>query len=193
MSHIKHFGPCLLCFAVQVVDGDMESLKGVMGYIRDCKKRHTETTELMEPLNAVMTMLRRHEAISEEDQVLGLKQAGCSERRGSFCVWGGMELRTYGYIHIPLNLANTQTTSNKQATGTSPFCSGYCSVSSLRALLYSRHPRAQVVPLLNPNFEPKTHRCCPGAGGAKLGDAPQNCAFSAPKQPFLAQNGPGTC
>eukprot|EP00667_Euglena_gracilis_P000150 EG_transcript_150 len=52
---------------VEVEEGGMESLKGVMGFIRDCKKRHTSTMELMEPLSAVMAMLRRHNAVSEED------------------------------------------------------------------------------------------------------------------------------
>ena len=31
-------------------------------------------------------------------------------------------------------------------------------ILSLQGLLYSSHPRAQVVPLPNPIFEPKTHR-----------------------------------
>ena len=54
----------------------------------------------------------------------------------------------YYYTPLPLNLANKQAsnkqaTSNKQqATSTSPFRFGHCSASSLRALLYSSHPRA---------------------------------------------------
>ena len=53
----------------------------------------------------------------------------------------------YYYTPLPLNLANKQAskqqaTSNKQATRTSPFRFGHCSASSLRALLYSSHPRA---------------------------------------------------
>ena len=42
----------------------------------------------------------------------------------------------YYYTPLPLNLAN------KQATSTSPFRFGHYSASSLRALLYSSHPRA---------------------------------------------------
>ena len=44
--------------------------------------------------------------------------------------------------------------------------------------------------LSNPSFQPKTQRWRPGAGGGPSGEVPsQNCAFCAPKQPFLAQNG----
>ena len=46
---------------------DKKNLKSVMGFIRDCKRRHQQTTELMEPVNAVMGILRRHHAISEGD------------------------------------------------------------------------------------------------------------------------------
>ena len=65
-------------------------------------------------------------------------------------VWGagGGEciIAIYYYTPLPLNLANKQVTS-KQATtskqaSTSPFRFGHCSASSLRALLYSSHPRA---------------------------------------------------
>jgi len=43
------------------------NLKQVMGYIRDCKRRHKQATQLMEPVNAVMGILKRHHAISEAD------------------------------------------------------------------------------------------------------------------------------
>ena len=46
----------------------------------------------------------------------------------------------YYYTPLPLNLANKQ--ASKQATSTSPFRFGHWSTSSLRALLYSGHPRA---------------------------------------------------
>ena len=49
-----------------------------------------------------------------------------------------------------------------------------------------------MVPLLNPSFEPKTHRWRPGAGAPSWAVPSQNCSFGAPKQPFLAQNGPDT-
>ena len=39
----------------------------------------------------------------------------------------------------------------------------------------------------NPSFEPKTHRWCPGAGAPSREVPSQNCAFSAPKLPFLAK------
>ena len=52
---------------------------------------------------------------------------------------------TYYHTPLPLNLANKQASkqqaSNKQAS-TFPFRFGNCSASSLRALLYSSHPRA---------------------------------------------------
>ena len=44
---------------------------------------------------------------------------------------------------LPLNLASKSQANKQQATtSTSPFRFGHCSASSLRALLYSRHPRA---------------------------------------------------
>ena len=44
------------------------------------------------------------------------------------------------------------------------------------------------MPWPNPSFEPKTHRWCSGTG-APSGEVPsQNGTFSAPKQPFLAEN-----
>ena len=48
------------------------------------------------------------------------------------------------YTPLPLNLANNkqQATSNKQASNTSPFRFGHCSVPTLRALHYSSHPTA---------------------------------------------------
>ena len=93
---------------------------------------------------------------------------------------------------FPLYLANKQASkqASKQATSTSPFRFGHCSASSLRALLYSSHPRASLVALPNPSFEPKTHRWRPRAGAPSREVPSQNCAFCAPKQPFLAQNGP---
>ena len=48
----------------------------------------------------------------------------------------------YYYIPLPLNLANKQATSNKQQASNKHFRFGHCSASSLRALLYSSHPRA---------------------------------------------------
>ena len=49
-----------------------------------------------------------------------------------------------------------------------------------------------MVSLPNPSFEPKTHRWHPGAGAPCREVPAQNCAFCAPKQPFLARNGPKT-
>ena len=46
--------------------------------------------------------------------------------------------------------------------------------------------------LPNPSFEPKTPQWRPGAGAPSLGLPSQNCAFCAPKQPFLAQDSPET-
>ena len=48
------------------------------------------------------------------------------------------------------------------------------------------------MPLPNPSFEPKTHWWRPGAGAASLEVPSKNCALCAPKEPFLAQNGPET-
>ena len=93
----------------------------------------------------------------------------------------------YVYIHyytpLPLNLANKQ--ASKQATSTSPFCFGLCSISSLRALLYSSQRIAEVVALPNPSFEPKTHRWRPGAWAPSREVPSQKCAFCAPKQLFF--------
>ena len=44
-----------------------------------------------------------------------------------------------------------------------------------------------MVPLPNPGFQPKPHRWRPGARAPSLEVPSQNCAFCAPKQPFLAQ------
>ena len=49
-----------------------------------------------------------------------------------------------------------------------------------------------MVALANPNFEPKTHRWRPGAGGAKSGGAHPNLRILGQKQPFFAQNSPQT-
>ena len=49
-----------------------------------------------------------------------------------------------------------------------------------------------MVALPNPSFEPNTHRWRPGAGAPSREVPSQNCAFFAPKQPFLAQNSPQT-
>ena len=65
---------------------------------------------------------------------------------------------------------------------TSPFRFGYCSISSLWALIYSSHSRAQVVALPNPSFEPKTHRWRPGAGVPSREVPSQNCALCTPKE-----------
>jgi dynein heavy chain len=51
---------------VDVTDGDLETLKTVMGFIRDCKRRHQATVDMLEPINEVMAMLRRHEAIAPD-------------------------------------------------------------------------------------------------------------------------------
>ena len=93
----------------------------------------------------------------------------------------------YYHTPLPLNLANKQ--ASKRAT-TSPFRFGYCSVSSLRALLYSSHPRDYIGPSPNPSFEPKTHRWRPGGRVPNREVPSQNCSFCALNQPFLAQNGP---
>eukprot|EP00906_Rhabdomonas_costata_P031047 RCo043883 len=52
---------------LEVLDNDLETLKKVMGFIRDCKRRHQATMEMLDPINEVMAMLRKHEAISAED------------------------------------------------------------------------------------------------------------------------------
>ena len=49
-----------------------------------------------------------------------------------------------------------------------------------------------MVALPNPSFEPETHRWRPGAWAPSREVPSQNCAFCAPKHPFLAQNGPKT-
>ena len=49
-----------------------------------------------------------------------------------------------------------------------------------------------MVALPNPSFEPKTTRWHPGAGAPSWDVPSQKCTFCAPKQPFLAQNGPKT-
>ena len=59
-------------------------------------------------------------------------------------------------------------------------------------ILYFCHPTAQVLPLPNPSFEPKTHRCQPGAWAPSWGVPSQICAALCQKQPFFAQNSPPT-
>ena len=44
----------------------------------------------------------------------------------------------------------------------------------------------------NPSFEPKTHRCRPGAGAPSQEVPSQICAICAPKQPFFARSSPQT-
>ena len=115
--------------------------------------------------------------------------------------WRFEDINIYYYTPIPLNLANKQATSKQastqQATSISPFDSCRCSASSLRALLYSSHPRAQVVPLPNPSSEPTTHLWNPGARSAKSGGAlrklrnlcPTTAFFWPQKAPKPSQNG----
>ena len=94
----------------------------------------------------------------------------------------------YYYTPSPLNLANKQQASNKQATSkqqatsTSPFCSGHCSASSLRTLLYPGHLQ---VPCQIPVYSQKLSSGGPGRWRQVGRCPPKSAGFWAKNSNFL--------
>ena len=101
-----------------------------------------------------------------------------------------MIVHIYYYTPLPLNLASNKQASKQQASNTSPFRVGHCSLPPLRALLYSSHLIPSVVALRNPSFEPKTPCWCPGVGVPRWEVPSQNHAFCARKTAIFGPKRP---
>ena len=86
------------------------------------------------PLRNPHTKIRRRTSSTGACFATSYKAHVCATH---ICIY--IYIYIYYYTPLPLNLANKQ--ASKQAS-TSPFRFGHCSASSLRAQLYSSHPRA---------------------------------------------------